>query len=212
METYLNKIYNIESLLSDEKMLIAKEKLEELKKSIIYDIAMKNCKGTKKEQLRNAKQFLVNAKKVCEYRPLFHKIYKVDSSYQMCDGFTAIVLNNIIEGLELNEEIGDYLDCRNIINNCNPTSNNYEKVEIDILELEQQAITVKKVKGNPLPFEYASKIQDVYYNPVYLLRAIKILGTTDVEISINVIDNKAPIYLKSELGEAIVLPIRPPRK
>jgi len=211
METYLNKICNIESLLLDEKMLIAKEKLEELKKVIIYDMAMKNCKGTKKEQLRNAKQFLLNATKVCEYRPLFHKIYKVDDTFQMCDGFTGIVLNNMIDGLELNTEKGEYMDCRNIINTCNPKGYSYEKVEIDIFELEQQAITVKKVKDNPLPFQYASRIKDVYYNPVYLLRAIKILGTTDVKISINIMNNKAPIYLKSELGEAIVLPIRPPQ-
>ena len=213
MESYIKKINNIEKLILDDKILIAKEKLQELKSNIIYDMAMKNLKGNKnnKDQLKYAKQLLKNSYTKNENRPLFHKIYKVDDTFQLCDGFTAIVLNNMIDGLELNTEKGDYLDCRKIIKSCNPTGYEYQKEKIDMLELEQQAIKIKKIKDIPIPLENIGKIKNTYYNPMYLLWAIKILGTTNVNIYFNNSNPKEPIYLKSELGEAIVLPIKQPK-
>lgn len=214
METYLNRIDYIEKLLIEEKMQLAEEKIEELKNIIIYDIAVKNCgrKSSKKEQLKSAKEFLKNSKAINEYRPLFHKIYKFDDTYQLCDGFTAVVLKDMINGLELNTAEGEYFDCRNIINNYGVTSCEYEEVKIDMLELEQTAIAVKKLKGTKIPTEQQVHINNLYFNPVYLLRAIKILGTENVTAYAHRSYEKAPIYLKSELGEAIVLPIMPPKK
>ena len=87
----------------------------------------------------------------------------------------------------------------------------YQKEKIDMLELEQQAIKIKKIKDIPIPLENIGKIKNTYYNPMYLLWAIKILGTTNVNIYFNNSNPKEPIYLKSELGEAIVLPIKQPK-
>ena len=128
MQTYITKIDNILNLLTKECYSEVDKKLQDLKSSIIYDIARKNCKGNKNYQLKNAKELLKNSIQKNKVRPLFHKIYKVDDTYQLCDGYTAVVLNNMIEGLDLNQEKGDYLDCRRIINNCNHSGNNYEKI------------------------------------------------------------------------------------
>lgn len=212
MERYITKIDFIEKLLIEEKMQLAEEKLKELKNTIVYDVAVKRCgrKSSKKEQLTNAKALLKNSKDVNENRPLFHKIYKVDDSFQMCDGFTAVVLKNMIEGLELNTEKGEYMDCRKIINSCNMSD--YQEIKIDMLELEQKAIIVKKLKGMAIPTEYQVHINSLYYNPIYLLRAIRILGTENITAYAHTDSKKEPIYLKSELGEAIVLPIMQPKK
>ena len=147
--------------------------MKELKKTIIYDIALKKCgrKNNKREQLTSAKALLKNSKEVNEFRPLYHKIYKLDDTFQLLDGFTAIILKDMIEGLEL-----------------------------------------KKNKGGTIPTELQVHINNLYFNPVYLLRAIKILGTEGVTAYAHCSESKQPIYFKSELGEAIVLPIRPPEK
>lgn len=211
METYITKINYIENLLTEEKIQIAREKLKELKEKIVYDVAVKKCgrKSSKAEQLRNAKELLKNSKDVNECRPLFHKIYKVDDTFQICDGFTAVVLKNMIEGLELNTEKGDYMDCRKIINSCNLSE--HKEVKIDMLELEQKAIIVKKLKGAMIPLENQIHINNLFCNPIYLLRAIKILGTENVTAYAHIDSQRKPIYLKSELGEAIVLPIMQPK-
>ena len=188
--------------------------MKELKKTIIYDIALKKCgrKNNKREQLTSAKALLKNSKEVNEFRPLYHKIYKLDDTFQLLDGFTAIILKDMIEGLELNTVEGAYMDCREIINSCNPTGYEYEKVKIEMTELEQKAIELKKNKGGTIPTELQVHINNLYFNPVYLLRAIKILGTEGVTAYAHCSESKQPIYFKSELGEAIVLPIRPPEK
>lgn len=214
METYINKINYIEKLLIEEKMQFAEEKLQELKNIIIYDMAIKKCSrnNSKKEQLKSAKELLKNSKDVNENRILFHKIYKYDDTYQLCDGFIAVVLKDMIDGLELNTADGEYLDCRNVINSCTPTEYEYDEVKIDRLELEQKAIVVKKMKVYTPPIEQQVHINNLYFNPVYLLRAIKILGTENVKVYAHRSYEKQPIYLKSELGEAIVLPIQQKNK
>lgn len=213
METYITKIDFIKKLLIEGKMQLAEEKLQELKSNIIYDIAVKKCgkKSSKKEQLTNAKALLKNSKEINKDRLLFHKIYKVDDTYQLCDGFTAIVLKNMIDGLELNTEEGKYFDCRNVINDCNIADGEYEKIEFDLLELEQKAIAFKKMKAYTPSTEYQIHINNLYFNPMYLLRAIKILGTENVTAYAHRSYEKQPIYLKSELGEAIILPLTPPK-
>lgn len=214
METYINKINYIEKLLLEDEIFLTREKLQELKNIIIYDMAVKKCSrnNSKREQLKSAKELLKNSMEVNEYRILFHKIYKYDDTYQLCDGFTAVVLKDMIDGLELNTADGEYLDCRNVINSCIPTEYEYDEVKIDMLELEQKAIVVKKMKVYTPPTEYQIHINNLYFNPVYLLRAIKILGTENVKVYAHRSYEKQPIYLKSELGEAIVLPIQPKNK
>lgn len=88
MEGYLNKIDKITDLLKGGYFQLAEEKLQELKNVVIYDIAVKNCgRKNSKEQLTNAKAFLKHSKEANEFRPLLHKIYKYDDTYQLCDGF-----------------------------------------------------------------------------------------------------------------------------
>lgn len=126
--------------------------------------------------------------------------------------FVGIVLHNMIEGLELNKEQGEYIDCRKLINSCNHTSNEYEEVKIDMLDLEQKAIGVRKSKAVTPPIEYQVAINNLHFNPIYLLRTIKILGTENVKIYVHTTYNKQPMYLQSELGEAILLPLTPPKQ
>ena len=212
METYINKIDYINELLIKDKMQLAEE-LQELKNTIIYDVAIKKCNRntTKKDQLISAKELLKNSKKVDDSRILFHKIYKYDDTFQLCDGFTVVILKNMIDGLELNTADGEYLDCRKFINRCN-INTEYEEIKIDRLEIEQKAIAVRKMKLVTPALEYQVHIKNSYYNPIYLLRAIKILGTKDVTAYLHTVDSLQPMYFKSELGEALVLPIRPPKK
>lgn len=211
METYINKINYIEKLLLEDEIFLTREKLQELKNIIIYDMAVKKCSrnNSKKEQLKNAKELLKNSIKVNKDRILFHKIYKYDDTYQLCDGFTAVVLKNMIDGLELNTADGEYFDCKKFINSCNVNCG-YEKIKIDMLELEQKALAVKKSKTITPPIEYQIHINNLYFNPIYLLRAIKILGTEKVTVYVHKTYNKEPIYLKSGLGESVVLPLKPP--
>lgn len=211
METYLKRIDDINKLLLEEKLQLATEKIQELKKVIIYDIALKSATGGQKERLRSAKELIKNCKLANESRPLFHKIYKVDDTYQICDGYTAVVLNEMIEGLELNTEKAEYLDCRKIINSCNPTGYNFEKVEIDMMELEQKSIQAKRVKDRDFTTEEKIIINNLHFNPIYVLRAIKILGKDNVNIYAHTTSQVEPLYLKSDFGEAIVLPIRQPK-
>ncbi len=214
MEKYLNQIDKILEFLLDSKELLAEEKLKELKKTIIYDMALKNSNTVEKQQLKTAKEFLKNSAKSNEVRPLFHKMYKIDDTYQLCDGFVAIVLKNKIEGLEVNTAEGEYLDCRKVIHRDYNIMYNleeiYSKEEIDLLELEQQATIVKRIKNLPLPDEVMQNKYRTYYNPLKLLTAIRILGTKNVEIYFPKNDSKAPIYCLSDLGEAIVLPVKMP--
>lgn len=209
MQTYITRIDNILNLLTKECYLEVAKKLQDLKSSIIYDIARKNCKGNKNYQLKSAKELLKNSIQKYPVNSLYCKIYKIDNTYQLCDGSTAVVLNNMIEGLELNQEKGNYLDCRRIIKDCN-YSGNYEKIKLDILDLEQEVIKVKKLKS--LTWENALHIKNLYFNPIFLLRAIRILGTENVEIYVHNSSKIKLAYLESELGEAIVLPITPPEE
>lgn len=211
MEKYINKIDYIEKLLLKDEMQMTREKLQELKNTIIYDMVVKKCSrnNSKKDQLKSAKELLKNSKDVNESRILFHKIYKYDDTFQMCDGFTAVVLKDIIDGLELNTADGKYFDCRKFINSCD-VNNGYEEIKIDMLELEQKVIAVKKAKAITPPVEYQVHINNLHFNPIYLLRAIKISGTKNVTVYAHKTYNKQPIYLKSELGESVVLPLTPP--
>lgn len=212
METYINKIDYIEKLLLKDEIFLTREKLQELKNTIIYDMAVKKCSrnNSKKQQLKSAKELLKNSKDINESRILFHKIYKYDNTFQLCDGFTAVVLKNMIDGLELNTADGEYFDCQKFINNCD-IHNGYEEIKIDMLELEQKAIAVRKAKTITPPVEYQVHINNLHFNPIYLLRAIKILGTENVTVYAHKTYNKQPIYLKSELGESVVLPLTPPK-
>lgn len=215
MEKYINKIEKIQELIKDDKVLISIEKLNELKYEIIYDMALKNCDSNcKRDQLKYAKLLLKEAKKDTG-RPLIHKMYKIDDTYQILDGFVAVVLKEPIAGLELNTANGEYFDCRNIINRAGKNyydyDYNYEKIDIDLLELEQLAIKIKKSKP-PYPTETLCHKYNTYYSPLRLLIAIKILGTNYVDIYFHTSSEKDPIYLKSALGEAIVLPITVPKE
>ena len=210
MEKYLNKIDKIEDLLLNLEYQKAKEKLEELKNNIIYDMAIKNSKSYQKEQLKYAKMLLDSAKKVSKDRTIFHKMYKIDDTYQLCNGFVAVVLKDKLEGLELNTEDCRYYDCRNAMKISNGNYFNfehyYQEVTIDILELEQQAIRARKIKDTPLPIQYAGNVGKIYYNPIYMLMAIKILGTKDVKVYMDIDKGKnRDIYLSSDIGKAIVI-------
>lgn len=210
MEKYINKIDEITKILYKFDLEKTEQKLQELKDEIIYDMALKNCKNNyKKEQLKYAKLLLKEAQKD-EKRPLIHKMYKVDDTYQILDGFVAIVLKEPISGLELNTDDGEYFDCRNVINRAGKNyydyDYNYEKIDIDILELEQLTLKIKRLKP-PHSKETICNKYNTYYSPLRLLTAIKILGTKDVDIYFHTSSEKDPIYLKSDLGQALVLPI-----
>lgn len=216
MEKYLNKVDKILEVLLDDKVLVAKMQLEDMRKELIYDLALKNSKNKyEKEQLRSAKELLKSAQRD-KSKILFHKIYQYEDTFQLCDGYVAVVLNNMIDGLELNKADGEYIDCRRYIKTSSGNDfrydYNYEKVEIDLLDLEQQALKVRKVKEVPLPFEYAGHIGECYYNPINLLRAIKILGTKDVEVYLDKSGNYRAIFLCSEQGQALVLGIIKPKE
>lgn len=151
------------------------------------------------EQLQAAKEFLENSKEVNEGVKKLHKMYRLENTYQMCDRFTAIVLTDPIKGLELNQDKEDYFDCRPIIErkrNCK-----LQTAKVDVEELD------KKVKEiNESEFEYLVCINNTHFNPRYLLRAIKILGTQDVEVRIDV--EGLAVYLKSNLGQAMVCGVK----
>lgn len=164
----------------------------------------------KKAQLINAKEFLKFSKKFHKEFTKFHKLYKLDNTYQLCDGFTVIVLKDMIEGLELNQDKTEYLDGRKIIDMCKTKLSDYEQIHIDISQLEEQANVAKKLEC--VTFQYTVHFKESYYNPIYLLRAIRILGTENVTIYIHNSSYKDPAYLKSDLGEALVLPIVPPKE
>lgn len=160
-----------------------------------------------KLQLSNAKAFLRYAKKIHKEIKEYHKIYKLDNTYQLCDGFTAIVLKNMIDGLELNQERYQYLDGRKFIDNC---LNDYEKINVNIPYLKQKIRIAKKLEC--VKFENTINFKNSYFNPIYLLRAIHILGTENVTIYVHNSSYFKPAYLTSDLGEAIVLPIAPPKE
>lgn len=206
MEKYLKKLDEISEILLGNNPLFANEQVQQLKKIIIYDMAMKNANYYKKEQLRCAKQVLKSANKKAPSK-LFHNVFKVDDTYQITDGYVAVVLKDMINGLELNTLQGNF-DGRKIIESINPTGYEYEKVEIDMMELEQKAIMAKKVPEDVIPLEDTIHINNLYYYPIHLLRAVRILGTKDIEMYAHISGRKEPLYLKSEFGEAIVLPIR----
>ena len=113
---------------------------------------MKDCivkalpisKTNLKLQLSNAKAFLRYSKLVHREITKYHKIYKLDNTYQLCDGFTAILLEDMIDGLELSQEKYDYLDVRLLVNNCKNELCDYEKIDIDMELLKQYANIAKK--------------------------------------------------------------------
>lgn len=209
MEKYLNQIDRILELYDKAKEQEALEKIKQLREILIYDIAEKNCNNKfEKEQLKYAKLLLKNAS---DSRPLLKKMYKVNNTFQLCDGYVGVVLKEPIKGLELNTAEGEYFDCRTIINrsgkNYYDYDDDYTEVDIDILELEQLAIKIKKYKEPPYPNEFLKYKFNTYYHPLNLLTAIKILGTENVKVYFHTSNGKDPIYLKSNLGEGIVLPI-----
>lgn len=214
MEKYLNKIDKVIKLYNKAKEPEAFEIIKQLRETILYDMALKNSKNKyDKEQLKSAKALL---KDVSNDRPLFKKMYKVDDSYQLVDGYTAVVLKEPIVGLELNTSDGEYLDCRTIINRSGKNhyeyDNDYKEVKIDLLELEQLSLKIKKYKERPYPTEMFGHNFNTYYDPTKLLIAIKILGTENVKVYFHTTNGKDPIYLKSDLGESIVLPIFVPNE
>lgn len=214
MERYLDKLDKILELHSEAKEQEAFEHIKQLRETIIFDIALENSKNNKykREQLKSAKLLL---KGVSNDRPLSKKMYKIDNTFQLCDGYTAIVLKEPIQGLELNSADGEYFDCRKVVKT---SSGNYveydddykEPKNIELWKLEQLSLKIKKYKEPPYPIEFLGHIFDTYYHPKQLLTAIRILGTENVKIYVHYSNAKAPIYLKSDLGEGIVLPIRVP--
>ena len=211
MEKYINKVNAIQELFKKSEQEQAEKKLQELKEEIMYDVALKNYNSNyQKDCLKYAKLLLKSAKED-KSRPLLHTMYKLDDTYQITDGFIAIVLKEPVAGIEIS--IGDeqYFDCRNVINrkgkNYYEYDYNYSKVDMDLFELEQLALKSKKYKNPPYPTELLSYKYNTYYHPLRLLTAIKILGTKDVKVYFNTSNEKDPIYLKSNSGEAVVLPI-----
>lgn len=194
MEKYIKKINELLDKIDNSE---AEQKLRELREDIIYDLALKDSKGSKKEQLRYAKQLLADAKK--NKRPsLIQMMYKIDDTYQLTDGYVGVVLNEKIEGLELNTAEEEYLDCRRVIDKSDFRYNlNYKKVDINLETLTQQAIGMKNTKVEIY-------IGETYFKPMNLLRAIKILGTDNVEVYFNT-KGENNIYLESPLGRAVVL-------
>lgn len=210
MEKYINKIDKILELIQNQKVIVAQNELKNLKEDIIYDMAFKKCKGkADKEQLKYARLLLKSAKQDTT-RTFMHTMYKIDNTYQILDGFVAVVLNEPIAGLEVKDYEEGYFDCRTVINRANKNyfeyDYNYKKVDVDLLEMEQLVLKNKKSKP-PYPTETLCHKYNTYYSPLRLLIAIKILGTNNVDIYFHTSSEKDPIYLKSDLGEAIVLPI-----
>lgn len=213
MEKYIKKIDNLLDKINNSEV---EEMLKQLRNDIIFDMALKRCNSNnKKEQLRYAKQLLADAKKD-KARPLIHKMYQIDDTYQLTDGYIGVVLKEPITGLELNTNEGQYFDCRTVINrtgkNYYDYDYNYKEVDIDLLELEQLVLKIKKYKEPPYPTEFLGNKYNTYYSPLRLLTAIKILGTENVKVYFHTSSEKSPIYLKSDLGEGLVLPITVPKQ
>ena len=214
MEKYIRKIENIQKLLTNSEQQQAEEKLQELKNEIIYDLALKKCCGNNnKDRLKYAKKLLKN---IPDDKPQFIKMYKIDNTYQLCNGFIAIVLKEPIFGLELNTAECEYFDCRKVTNrsgkNYYEYDYEYKETNIDLLELQQLVMKISKYKDTPYPIELLGHNYNTFYHPLNLLIAIKILGTDNVKVYFNVEDSTDRIYLKSDLGEAIVQPIKVPEK
>ena len=162
----------------------------------------------KRLQLKNAKDFLNFSKQVHPDQIPYHKIYKLDNTYQLCDSFTAIILNNKIDGLDVNQSKYEYIDFRKLIDSTKIVDE-YVKIDINIQQLKKQAIIANKLEC--VTFPYTTNLKNSFFNPIFLLRAIRILGTENVTLYVHNNDYKEPVYLKSPLGEAFVLPIVPPK-
>ena len=164
----------------------------------------------KLEQLKYARLLLEEAK-ADKKRLFMHNMYKVEDSFQITNGYIAVVLKEPIEGLEVSTDLTDYFDCRTVINrkdkNYYEYDYDYKKVKIDLSELEKLVGRIKNLKP-PKNFKCVYKQYNVYYNPLYLLTAIKILGTNNVDVYFHTSSSNEPIYLKSDLGEGIVLPVK----
>lgn len=205
MEKYLKKISEIKKYVEFNDTKLALEEIDKLYEDILYNVALKNANSKSKIRLQCAKKILNN--KNTKNRPLFQKIYKIDNEYMLCNGFVGVILKDKIEGLEVNENSEKCLDLNKVI----PLdlSTNYKEINFDKVEIEKSIIQNKQLKKedrgqNPLILK-VDKLE-IGVDPTYLKYAIGVLGD-NVKMMCSINNNKNPIYLESELGRAIVMPI-----
>lgn len=210
MEKYIKRINEIIREYNNKNFEKLGGLLEEIKKDMIYETALKNVDKKGKLQLQCAKKILKD--KNNDVRPLFQKVYKIDDEYMICNGYIGICLKNMINGLELHSE-EDSKKCLNIRNIFPDVYYNFSKTEINMLDLEKSIIENKnKRKDEELkPFIISKEKIKIAVNPEYLKNTINVLGG-ECEIICSDINSRDPIYLKSELGEGIVLPIVMPKE
>lgn len=212
MEKYIKRINEIIGEYNNKNFEKLGGLLEEIKKDMIYETALKNVNKKGKLQLQCAKKILKD--KNTENRPLFQKIYKIDDEYMICNGYVGICLKNMIVGLDLHSEEDSKrcVNIRNIISDIN-INYNFSKTEINMLELEKLIVENKNRKKDEKlkPFIISKEKIKIAVNPEYLKNVINVLGG-ECEIICSDTNSRDPIYLKSELGEGIVLPIIMPKE
>lgn len=204
MEKYLKKISEIKKYVEFNDTKLALEEIDKLYEDILYNVALKNANSKNKIRLQCAKKILNDEN--TKNRPLFQKIYKINNEYMLCNGFVGVILKDKIEGLEVNENSENCLDLNKVI----PLdlSTNYKEINFDKVEIEKSIIQNKSNKEDKEQIPLILKVNEleIGVNPTYLKYVIGILGN-NVKMICSINNNRNPIYLESELGRAIIMPM-----
>lgn len=167
------------------------------------DAASNNKKNNVKDLQKAILAYLKKSEKLNKNtRPMLCKANIKDDKLELCNGYTAIILNNSnIQGLPIVTE-GAFPNIKEIIKNDNLKQLEYT---LDMIEISRKLALKKIDKVNNI---VNSLFIDCKYIDAELLHPIiKMLGTDVILYG----DGKetTPLYLESEIGKAVVLPWKP---
>lgn len=206
LEKYIKEINRILEKVENKDMTF-KDDLQSLYNTLVLDSASMNVGKAGKTQIKTMNKLI---KGVDECRERFKTMFRDGEMYCFTNGFVGIELYNQLPGIPLEEKEPAPLALHNLIAN---SGNDVfmEEVQIDQLEIEQAVIKNKSKtrKQAKEPFVIQSGNIKIGFNPEYYQDIINCLGD-NCKVLASTQNAYHPIYIKGELGNAILMPIRLP--
>ena len=192
--------------------LLEDGKIEELKKLVqdeIYQKALTSTPGAKQRYAAMKRYFKYETSSIA---PRMCKPCKIEFQgveyYSFLDGYSiALTTENIGDIEEFNTSDGEYYKIAQMINFNNATT--VEKINLNsvLAEAKSKGYKYKKSEiGNNGDFTTVWNYKDAYYKVGILEQAYSLINDGE-EAEVYYINPKAPIYIKTSIGIAVVLPV-----
>jgi hypothetical protein len=184
------------------KDLIIKNLKTEIEKVLILEAAKATGGISKKNRITAVLNYI---KQIDNTIPNIKGSFYTEGKQSICNGYSAIILNEELEGIPKIPEHIEAIKIKDFFDGA------WNDTEFTVKASEIAAhYKIAKAEAGKTKTEYTPKgrykIGDQIFDISLLLETTKILGDCTIKIKERAID---PILFESEVGKAIVLPLRP---